>query len=407
MKSAPRLLLRPLCALSLLAACHDSQAGRAGTVCDEPLAPWRVELLELAFTGASALPLVPHVKNRSKLQEQVVTACFELDQPRRALGYVEQIENWRRGAGYADHAFYLARRGETADVQRYLDLARGIADGLVGDDAQDWQRDAIRARIAKTHIWLGQEEAAAPFAAVVDSEAGQIAAVQAMHVEAAAFDEHAKTLDAVLATGTFEQVRGTLEAYARLYDRFFEDAPRRTQIVERLRTSSQKLPVQVRIELWTELVESALDHGDRGQALELVEEAQQLLAGATWTAMDQVSLAARLAGLRHRAGDETRARAEAMAAKALFDAERTKITDVFRAETLLPLAEAYVAMDDRPAALLIYAQALEEAVLNPNSRPRVEDLVALCCSLALHDVEPGAGLFARIREVHSALGSPW
>jgi predicted Ser/Thr protein kinase len=46
------------------------------------------------------------------------------DAAERALRCIEKIGNWRRGVGYADYAFYCAKRGDTAEVERY----RGFLD---------------------------------------------------------------------------------------------------------------------------------------------------------------------------------------------------------------------------------------------------------------------------------------
>jgi hypothetical protein len=64
-------------------------------------------------------------------------------------------------------------------------------------------------------------------------------------------------------------------------------------------------------------------------------------------------------------------------------------------------------MRDPTEALAVYKQAAEAAVENPNSRPRAEDLSAICLSMAKRTVEPDAALWARIREIKSALGEPW
>ena len=76
----------------------------------------------VAFAAASAMPLNPHIKNRSRAQEVVVAACLELDQPQRAQRYIEQIANWRRGAGYADLAFHQAQQGRIDQVEPQLEL---------------------------------------------------------------------------------------------------------------------------------------------------------------------------------------------------------------------------------------------------------------------------------------------
>jgi len=81
--------------------------------------------------------------------------------------------------------------------------------------------------------------------------------------------------------------------------------------------------------------------------------------------------------------------------------------DIYRAETLCPLAEAYRTLGDAASALAVYKRAVEEATVNPNSRPRAEDLSAICCSLAKHEVEPDLELWARLTKVHDGLGEPW
>src|SRR6185369_9567197 len=69
----------------------NARTGAASTpVADKPLEDYRKELLDVAFRAASAFPAHPHLKNRCRNQEAVVDASFQLDQPRRALGYVEK-----------------------------------------------------------------------------------------------------------------------------------------------------------------------------------------------------------------------------------------------------------------------------------------------------------------------------
>lgn len=375
---------------------------------DAPLAAAQSELLDIAFGAASAFPLQPHLKNRSRAQQAVVDACLQLDQPRRAREYLERIGDWRRAAALADLAFWSAQHGDTTQVQADLDRALALAAQDRGEDAQDWQRDRIRAGVARTYLVLGrQEDAAALMAGATVSELGRVAAVEASRADAAACDAQLAALDQVVLTGGFDAVRGALEGCAQLFDVFYTDSARRARIEQKLKASWHGLPVQLRIELLDELAEHALDHADPPAALALVNEAQALLVGTSWTPDVQIALAARLAGLRHRAGDAAGARREADAALALFAAQRERIVDIDRADSLRPLAEAYLAMGAAPSARSVYGLAVEESVLNPNSRPRADDLAATCCSMALHGFSPDAPLLARLRQIRDGLGDPW
>ena len=64
-------------------------------------------------------------------------------------------------------------------------------------------------------------------------------------------------------------------------------------------------------------------------------------------------------------------------------------------------------MGETPEALRLYSMAVEEGAVNINARPRAEDLVATCCSMALRSIEPDAKLKARIQEIRGGLGDPW
>ena len=375
---------------------------------DKPLQGFQLELIDLAFETASALPAQPHLKNRARLQESVVAACFELDQPQRALAYIEKIDNWRRAAGYADYAFYCAEHGSTKDVQRYLDLAAKNSPIVEDDSTQDWQRDRIKATIAKTHVLMGEADKAVRFeTGIVDSEMGMIAEVRARLLTPEAFDREIQTIDSVVATNNFDQVRNALANCTRFFDRFYADKERRTLAEQKIKTSWAKLPIVVRIGLMKELAGIAVQHRDTAKALELVDETQALVDAAQWTPEDRIPLMARMAELRFGAGDIEKARTEVAAALALFDAEREKIVNIYRAEVLRPVAEAHQSMGDQPAALTTYKRVVEEGVVNPNSRPRTEDLSATCCSMAVHGVEPDTALKARVQEIHDGLGTPW
>src|SRR5262249_17792124 len=138
----------------------DGGAAKSAAVADKALAPYQERLLDLAFKAASSLPTVPHLKNRCRMQTEVVTACFTLDQPRRGLGCAEKIENWRRGVGLAEYAFYRAKHGDTSEVEHYLGLATDVARSHQGEDAQDWEQERILGTIAATRLVLGEKEKA-------------------------------------------------------------------------------------------------------------------------------------------------------------------------------------------------------------------------------------------------------
>src|SRR5262249_13878239 len=157
----PRLALLPtLVLLAGPALARDPQAatkveGAAASpakapMADAPLSETQAEMLDMAFRAASAIPEMPHARDKAKAQESVIDACPKRDQPARAAGWLEQIGNWRRGAAHADLAYWLAQHGEVEASRKHLDQATTIAGAPEGEDGQDWHRDRIRAGIART-----------------------------------------------------------------------------------------------------------------------------------------------------------------------------------------------------------------------------------------------------------------
>ena len=373
----------------------------APTIADAPIEAYRTALLDLAFDAASAIPMDPHIKDRSRAQEAVVEALFELDQPRTALDRADRIENWRRGLGHADFAYYAVTHDDL-DVEPHLVLAREIA-----GDTEDWRRDRINVRVARVYAWMGDVETATSLEADDSAESGTIATVVARRMAPEKFDTLMASLDEMIATNHFDLTRNALHVAAELFDRFFADPERRDRAEERIRTGWAKTPYQVRIELLMTLAESALKHGDAERALALLDDADAIVEETSWTAEFKVPLVARIASVRGRAGDRDGARARLEGALALYDAELRTIANVFRAEALRPVAEAYVSAGDRQAAVAVYRRAVEAGVENPNSRPRALDLSATCISLAMQDIEPDPALAARLAEIRAQLGSPW
>jgi len=369
----------------------------------------RRELLDIAFDAASAIPLMPHHKDRALTQLGVVETCLDLDQPELALAWAGEIRNWRRGEAYGDVARWLALHGRADEAPHCLELAGKVLDGPSGgEDWQTWQRDRIRARIASTHMALGQTEQARPFAAgLADSELQPIAEQRAQGASEEEADAFLRDVGAVFEGGSFEQVSAALTTCVGLHDRFRADAERRARILDTIRAGLVRMPVTERLQVLEALARAALEHGEKQEALTLLDEARPLVVEADILPEARVPLRARLVELRFRAGDTGAARAEVDEVLSQFEAERDQILGTERADVLRPLAETCHAMGDRPAALTLFRRVADLGAVNPNARPRAEDLAATCCSLARIGLQPDEALRARLLEIRSGLVAPW
>jgi len=370
---------------------------------NNPLADYQDRLLDLAFKTASAIPVYPHIKDRSKAQEAVATTWLRLDQPRRALECIEKIENWRRGSGHADLAFYHAGSGDSPEVQNCLRIAIQESNA-----ASDWRRDRIKAKVARVYALLGHDAKAEQFARnLTESETGKAAGARASLLDDGLFDVQMKSLEKAVKTGNFDITRNALGCLTEWYRRFYANKERRSLIAEKIREYSVKVPLNIQIEKQISLAEFALVHEDSDNALKHVNQAQQLFDGAKWPLRFRVKLMAKLAEARFRVGDTETAGKHIDAARAMFDQRRDEILNFDRAGILRPIAEAYQSMGRKAVSLKVYKQAVEQGAVNPNSRPRAEDLAGTCCSMALHGIEPDAELWSKIAKVVDGLGEPW
>ncbi len=402
--------------LLLASACRQEVAAAPMVAKGPALQPFQEELLRLAFRAASAFPLEPHAKNRSRAQEVAVVGCFELDAPQLALEFAHGIADWRRGSAYADYACYCARHDGREQALDYVKRAETFVKELARDvSTQEWRRDLIMMKLARACMLLGDQERADAFAAgieaasthAVDDDWARTAADRANMVAAEKLGEAIATLDASFQGMSLGQQNTAIATLVALHERFFAEAAHRVTIEERLTKTYDKLPPPIRLQALLRLVSTCLAKNDKASALRLLAVARDLAAAHTWRPADQVPQLARLAELRGRAGETAQARADAEAALAIYHEERDRIVNIERAETLWPLALTWHTLGEATTADDLLALALEEAMENPNSRPRADDLVDIAVAMARHGCKPSVRLATRMRQVCEGLGNPW
>lgn len=389
---------------------QDAGAKSPFSLRDAPIAGFQGELLELAFQAASRMPVDPHIKTRSKLQEEVVNAALELGQLQRALGYSKTILNWRKGTAYASVAYHAAERGANDGAREILDLALLHVAALRADEnTQDWQRDRIRSRAAQALVVLGEADRAKEVARGIDaSEAGRVEAEVARRLPSNSLDDGVEGTGSLLASGQFDQIQYGLDASLRLLQRGDVDVKSTEKLITQILDSSKKLPQLLRVELQMKLADAFLSRpSGKTRGLEFLADVRKEIERSKWLLEDRLTIDARVASLQHRALETEAAKTGILNVLERYEAGAGTIVDIYRSRVLRAIAEGLHQMGDVEASQRTFEKALIAAIQNQNSRPRTEDFCALCSSMAIRTIEPDAALWKRIRAVDAVLGEPW
>jgi hypothetical protein len=372
-------------------------------------APFRIELLQTAASAATAFPLDPHIKTRSRLQQQVVEACLEIGAVDLAVETADEIANWRRGLALAALAEHVGRSGDRALADERLGAALAEAEKVSLDpDEQEWRRDAILARVAEAWLALGEVERAVEMRVGLDlDQARRLDAALTDRLDAAQARAQLAVVDAAIESQNLADVHTALLACVRIFDALYDDAELRAACAERVENGYPKLPIILRLELLTQLVEAALAHEDVATARTLALEVQRRGDGVQWAAEQHAPHLARTGRLLALCGEAESARREIKAAESVFEDGQERIFDIDRCDALLPIFEAWRALGDMERAEAALARAIAAAGVNPNARPRAEDLVATLTLLARLGHEPSAPVHRALIDLREGLVDPW
>lgn len=403
----------------LLAACGESRQQ-----VEHPESRVGQPLLDIAFDGVSRMPLDPHIRNRARAQEKLVETSLKLMQPEQAAKYAGEIPNWRQAAAYADIAQWYARHDDSEAAESYLgkaermlQLTRDVQEGrlfatgdkqLLLESMQEWRLDRVKAHVAQAYLALGNESKAGEITAGISKdEVPRVLAFEASASDPESYEKIFTALSAMAGSEHFESAKGALLGFAALYESHYEDAEKREQLRAAIDAHRTNMPLFLQIEVLTSLAQTAYDQGDPATCNEIIHQADELLEEARFFPRMYFPLKARIIALTHLSGEPDRASESLDALIQKYDSVRDDIIDIYRCAMVCRIAEASAATGRSQLAIEFYLRAAAESTVNPNSRPRADDLNEICCSVALSGVEPSTDLLLKLNTINDELGDPW
>jgi hypothetical protein len=377
----------------------------APTAPSTPSAPAadRAWILDQAMAVASAIPTTIHDRERAQCQEWVALAYLDAGDPIAAARCAEAINGWRRGECEGLIGVHYALKGDRDLALKYARLATDRATG-----EQDWRRERIHIEAAKVHAILGNAVAARDLSAgASEAEVGKVDGAVVAVLTPEQFEAQAKVLDEVLKGGTFDGMRNALDGYIPLLRRMTTNREQALKAAATIDAALPAMPMDLQITYGTRLASALHALGETTRAKERLDLAATQVADTVFLPEDLTPMQVDVAKARAGLGDVEGARAALDAALTSYEARKKDIVDVFRARSPRALAEGYALIGDQAKAESCWLEALAAGTINPNSRPRAEDLSATLVAMARSGASLTPALRERITLCRKSLGEPW
>ncbi len=363
----------------------------------------RDDLLDLAFQISTSIPIEPFASDRARMQALVAQACIKNGSLIQAIQYASKIEGWRQGELFALIGQQYASANETQPARDFAARAMEVA-----TNETDWRRERIVIETAKIYLQLGDStKASALVEGATQAELGKIEAARTAIMLESQLDLQADMFDKALATKNFDLARGGIDGYLAWLDRVSEDEIRTTRALKAIDDALPGLPFDLQVKYGIDLADHLHKNLKRDLAILKLDKATEIFSATTFLPEDVAPLGAMIARARIRMGDEQSARVLLQRFYKEHSTRREGIVNLRRATSLRALAEGFCELGDRDDAIACYTWALEEGTINPNARPRAEDLGATCISMAEYGIALTPELMHRIDTIRNSLTDPW
>lgn len=344
-----------------------------------------------------------HARVKARLQKDVAATAIEIGLIDVGIRDAEAIQDWRRGQALAIAAQALARKGDRASAEACI--AKAVQVAAATDAAK---QDQLNLEIALAMALLGNVEQARQFGARAPEEfTGRVEAQLVSQVPIEEVDRQCDAFDRAIATGSFDIVRSGVDGYFSVWARVRTDATRGARAEKAIRAALPALPPALQIDVHLQLADALDEVGQREACMRELQTATDLVLRGDFLPDTLGPLARDVALARARHDDASGAREMLGEMLKRYEQAPAAMVDIERADYLRPLGEALQALGDREAAMHAWTLALEAGSVNPNARPRAEDLCQTMLSMVRSGAEPTDAMRARMADIQGGLKAPW
>jgi tetratricopeptide (TPR) repeat protein len=382
---------------------HDVTAGHAPVPARAEAREAALRLVDQAFAVACSMPGGPHARPRARVQEDAALAALELGASARAIEMAREILDWRRAEVYARAAQRAVDEGRREEALVLAERAKGAM-----PIEAHWSRERVALETAIAFERAGDPAKTAELLPlVVESDRARIRAAVIPALPAADLPAEADAFDRAIATKDLDMVRSAIVGWTALLRRWADDDALRNRAAQALDGAIAGLPVDLRIDANLQLAGTFRELGRKTDARTRLEAAIATFASAELLPEDEVPIGAMIVEARIADGDVAGAAAELRRLREQFDARRSEIMTTRLARSLRALGVAWARAGDPAMARQAFRDALDAGLVNPNGRPRAEDLVATCIAMATSGTTPDPFTAQKIEAVRKQLGEPW
>lgn len=364
---------------------------------------WQADLLAQSMQVASSLQTKAHARVKARLQKDVAATAIDVGMIDVGIRYADAIEDWRRGEALALAAQALARKGDRASAESCVAKAVQVA-----ASTEPSKQERLNIEIALAMALLGNADQARQFGARAAQDlTGQVEAQLASQVPIDELDRQCDAFDRAISTGSFDIVHSGVDGYFSVWSRVRSDPARGARAEKAIRGAFAALPPSMQIDTHLRLADALDAIGQHDACMQELQTATTQLREGDFLPDTLGPLARDVALARARHGDAPQARELLADMLARYERAPTAMVDIERADYLRPLAEALQDLGDREQALRIWTLALEAGSVNPNARPRAEDLCLTSLSMVRCGAKPTEGMRTRMADIQNGLKAPW